>query len=534
MFRAWIAQDQAILSAIQSSLGEGVAGLVLFASSSHEVWDILESSFSSQSTAQSMAIRAKLGETRKDNDTVTTFYNKIKKLADTLASIGEPLRDSEFTSFILAGLDSDYDSLAEVINERKEPLRPQELYSRLLATEQRLNARRPDVSIDSSFNAVYRGKGGGRGPSASSSGGGGKSGGGGAPSTQQQQAPRSGAPVVVVDGRACACCTTCGAAQPCQLCGLPRHVASRCHRRFKTDFLGLGNNGKGNERQVNMAQQGHTPSYPVDPSWYMDTGATTHVTNELGKLTVQQPYRGHDKVHTANGVGMRISHVGQASLLTNTSRTLHLRNVLRVPTVARNLLSVPKLTQDNNVFCEFHPFHLFVKDRATRNILLRGRYRHGLYALDAPTDVPAPAAAFQVFSGVRVSPSLWHSRLGHPASPIVRHVLHRHELPSESSNKDAAVYDACQQGKSHQLPFSVSTHIVKTPLELVFSDVWGPAQLSVSGHEYYVSFIDAYSRFTWIYLLKHKSDVFNVFLQFQAHVERLLDHKIIHVQSDWG
>jgi histone deacetylase 1/2 len=84
------------------------------------------------------------------------------------------------------------------------------------------------------------------------------------------------------------------------------------------------------------------------------------------------------------------------------------------------------------------------------------------------------------------------------------------------------------------LPFSVSTHIVKTPLELVFSDVWGPAQMSVSGHEYYVSFIDAYSRFTWIYLLKRKSDVFDVFLKFQAHVERLLNHKIIHVQSDWG
>ena len=87
--------------------------------------------------------------------------------------IGEPLRDSEFTAFILAGLDSDYDSLAEVINERKEPLRPQELYSRLLSTEQRLTTRRPDVSIDSSVNAVYRGKGGGRGsPAALSSGGG--------------------------------------------------------------------------------------------------------------------------------------------------------------------------------------------------------------------------------------------------------------------------------------------------------------------------------------------------------------------------
>jgi histone deacetylase 1/2 len=68
----------------------------------------------------------------------------------------------------------------------------------------------------------------------------------------------------------------------------------------------------------------------------------------------------------------------------------------------------------------------------------------------------------------------------------------------------------------------------------VFSDVWGHAQTSVSGNNYYVSFIDAYSRFTWLYLIKRKSDVFDVFIQFQAHVERLLKHKIVHVQSDWG
>jgi histone deacetylase 1/2 len=49
-----------------------------------------------------------------------------------------------------------------------------------------------------------------------------------------------------------------------------------------------------------------------------------------------------------------------------------------------------------------------------------------------------------------------------------------------------------------------------------------------------VSFVDAYSRFTWLYLLKHKSDVYDVFLQFQKHVERLLNCKIKHVQTDWG
>ena len=202
---------------------------------------------------------------------------------------------------------------------------------------------------------------------------------------------------------------------------------------------------------------------------------------------------------------MHISHVGQASLLTHKQRSLHLRNVLRVPSATRSLLSVPQLTRVNNVFTEFHPFHFFIKDRATRDILLRGHLRNGLYALDLPS---AP----QAFSGVRVLPTHWHARLGHPTTPIVRSVLHHHSLPV-MSNKDATtVCDACQQGKSHQLSFSDLSRVGKTPLELIFSDVWGHAQTSVSGHNYYVSFIDAYSRFTWLYLIKRKSDVFDVLI----------------------
>jgi histone deacetylase 1/2 len=97
---------------------------------------------------------------------------------------------------------------------------------------------------------------------------------------------------------------------------------------------------------------------------------------------------------------------------------------------------------------------------------------------------------------------LWHARLGHPASPIVSHVLRRHDLPTVFSSKGVAICDACQQGKSYQLPFVSSSRVIKRPLELVLFDVWGPAQTSQSGHTYYVSFIDAYSRFNWIYPLK--------------------------------
>jgi hypothetical protein len=49
-----------------------------------------------------------------------------------------------------------------------------------------------------------------------------------------------------------------------------------------------------------------------------------------------------------------------------------------------------------------------------------------------------------------------------------------------------------------------------------------------------VSFIDDFSKFTWIYLLKKKSNVFQRFHDFQNHVERLFDKKIITMQTDWG
>jgi len=104
-------------------------------------------------------------------------------------------------------------------------------------------------------------------------------------------------------------------------------------------------------------------------------------------------------------------------------------------------LSVHKLAHDNNVLVEFHPNSVFVKDLLTWAIILRGHWRGGLYALDAP-------AVHPVFSALKASTSQWHARLGHPSSQIVQHALSRHELPSES-NKNKLVCDACQQGNSH-------------------------------------------------------------------------------------
>ena len=62
-----------------------------------------------------------------------------------------------------------------------------------------------------------------------------------------------------------------------------------------------------------------------DPNFYVDSGATTHITNDLGKMSQVIPYKGHDAIFVGNGEALRISHIGKARLKTK-HRDLKLKN----------------------------------------------------------------------------------------------------------------------------------------------------------------------------------------------------------------
>ena len=89
--------------------------------------------------------------------------------------------------------------------------------------------------------------------------------------------------------------------------------------------------------------------------------------------------------------------------------------------------------------------------------------------------------------------------------------------------------------KSHKLPFVLSQSKLMKPLDLIHSDLWGPSPVQfVTGVKYFLLFIDDYSRFSWLYLLKTKDKVFPVLLKFKLMVENLLESKIKDFHSDWG
>jgi hypothetical protein len=175
---------------------------------------------------------------------------------------------------------------------------------------------------------------------------------------------------------------------------------------------------------------------------------------------------------------------------------------------------------------EFHPDFFLVKDQVTKKTLLEGKCRGGLY--------PLPESRCEAHSVIKPSLARWHSRLGHPAFPIVHRVISSNNLPCAREDGQQSVCDACQQAKRHQLPYPKSSSVSQSPLDLIFSDVWGPTPDSVGRNKYYVSFIDDHSKFVWIYLLRYKSEVFEKFHEFQQLVERKFDRKIVAMQTYWG
>ena len=98
------------------------------------------------------------------------------------------------------------------------------------------------------------------------------------------------------------------------------------------------------------------------------------------------------------------------------------------------------------------------------------------------------------------------------------------------------VYSGCVLGKHHRDSFDkcASWH-ASSPLQLVHSDLCGPLpSASFSGCKYFLTFIDDFSRRTWVYFLKLKSEVFDMFLAYKALVEKKSGHHLQKLRTNNG
>lgn len=266
----------------------------------------------------------------------------------------------------------------------------------------------------------------------------------------------------------------------------------------------------------------------VSGKWIVDTGATDHMTADFKLLDNVKSAVSNMTLNLPNGAKAHVTHLGDVTL----ENGLKLLNVLYVPAFSHNLLSVHKLSRDNDCYAIFSPTECTIVNTQTHEGKGKGTLSKGLYHLSTSTVVNATNGqqSFAVInSSLTDEYTVWHNRLGHaPVSKLMFIDCIKH--CAQVTDK---VCVTCPMAKFTRLPFPISESHASKPFELIHTDIWGPYKVCTRRKfKYFLTIVDDFSRMTWIYLLQHKSEYLKSMEMFQLFAQNQFGGTIRIVRSD--
>lgn len=428
-FEQWVVNDQLLMGWLYGSMTESIAMEVMGCTSSAELWGALESLFGAHSKAKMDEYRTKIQTVRKGSMSMADYLRQKRQWADVLALAGDPYPEALLVSNVLSGLNMEYLPIVLLV-ESKEKTSWQALQDILLSFDSKLDRLSAlsggKVSNNSSsLTANYANK---AVSSGGSSGSGNFRGRGGTNRGRSNFRGRGG--------------RSNGSRPTCQVCGKYGHSAAVCYNRFDENYMGSApgaSNNDGNKASGNPAAFIATPEMLANDAWYADTGASNHVTSEPNTMQQKVKYNGNENLIVGNGDKLTIQHVGTGSIITENNDVLMLTKMLHVPSITKNLISVSKLTKDNNVIVEFSSNYCCVKDKTTKRRILEWSLKGGLYQFDKAKSAPVSHLnQKEVSQHLALSTTLnknvnkqnvlslkdkWHRKLGHPSNRVLNVIL---------------------------------------------------------------------------------------------------------------
>ncbi|KAJ9670976.1 hypothetical protein PVL29_027114 [Vitis rotundifolia] len=226
--------------------------------------------------------------------------------------------------------------------------------------------------------------------------------------------------------------------------------------------------------------------------WILDSGASDHISGNKDLFYSITTTSALPTVTLVNGSQTMAKGFGFAHPLPS----LPLHSVLYAPECPFNLISISKITRTLNCSITFSDKFVTLQDRSTGKTIGIGRESQGLYHLTSPS----PAVCISTDA-----PLLIHSRLGHPSlSKFQKMVL-------SFSSLSSLACESCQLGKHTR----------------------GPCRTAFTlGFQYFVTFIDDYSRCTWLFLMKNRAELFSIFQKFYAEIQTQFNISIRVLRSD--
>ncbi|KAH6770031.1 hypothetical protein C2S52_014834 [Perilla frutescens var. hirtella] len=209
-----------------------------------------------------MQFKLQLQNLKKGDLSIRDYIGKIKNFYDLLSSAGHRVTDEDQILHILSGLGSDYDAVMVTITSRSESWRLQDVHALLMTFEARLES----THLISTSNTE------GSQPSVNYT---------------SQSFPKN------------------------------ENLRGQSHGSFHNNnqsYIGDRGSNRGQNPALHMA---HFPStyalseMSYENTWYPDSGATNHVSNDLATLNTTAKYHGGNRLQMGNGMGVDIAHIGQ-------------------------------------------------------------------------------------------------------------------------------------------------------------------------------------------------------------------------------
>jgi hypothetical protein len=139
---------------------------------------------------------------------------------------------------------------------------------------------------------------------------------------------------------------------------------------------------------------------------------------------------------------------------------------------------------------------------------------NGLYVLDLEDKSVCHINAKRLRPNDLNPTFIWHCRLGHINEKRIE-LLHKDGLLSSFDFESFETCGSCLLGKMTKAPFTGHTERASDLLGLVRTDVCGlMSSIARGGFQYFITFTDDFSRYGYIYLMRHKSESFEKFKEF--------------------